>query len=102
MTAAQDVSSQVLEPSVVEVTDVNFAYAQLQVLFGVSLRVAPGEALALLGTNGAGKSTLLKVLCGLERPSSGSVHFDGTDVTRTGAEELTRRGLVVISGGRST
>jgi ABC-type branched-subunit amino acid transport system ATPase component len=102
MTAAYDVSSQALEPAVVEVTDVDFSYAQLQVLFGVSLRVAPGEALALLGTNGAGKSTLLKVLCGLERPSSGAVHFEGKDVTRTGAEELTRRGLVVISGGRST
>jgi ABC-type branched-subunit amino acid transport system ATPase component len=71
------------------------------VLFGVSLDVLPGEALALLGTNGAGKSTLLKVMCGLERASSGSVQLQGRDITRTQAEALPRQGLVLISGGRS-
>jgi ABC-type branched-subunit amino acid transport system ATPase component len=85
----------------VSMQDVEFSYGQLQVLFGVSVHVQPGEALALLGTNGAGKSTLLKVLCGLERASSGSVSLRGEDITGTPAEELPRRGLVLISGGRS-
>jgi ABC-type branched-subunit amino acid transport system ATPase component len=81
--------------------DVEFSYGQLQVLFGVSLEVMPGEALALLGTNGAGKSTLLKVLCGLEQASSGSVQLRGEDIGRTAAEDLPGKGLVLISGGRS-
>jgi ABC-type branched-subunit amino acid transport system ATPase component len=81
--------------------DIEFSYGRLQVLFGVSLHVERGEALALLGTNGAGKSTLLRVIAGLERPTSGSVVLDGTDVTGVPAEELVARGLVLICGGRS-
>jgi ABC-type branched-subunit amino acid transport system ATPase component len=81
--------------------DIEFAYGRLQVLFGVSMQVAKGEALALLGTNGAGKSTLLRVLAGLETPSNGSVTLDGADVTATPAEQLVGRGLVLIPGGRS-
>ena len=84
-----------------EVDDVDFAYGRLQVLFGVSLRVAQGEALALLGTNGAGKSTLLRVIAGLEPPSRGRVRLHGDDVTGVPAEDLVGRGLVLISGGRA-
>jgi ABC-type branched-subunit amino acid transport system ATPase component len=91
----------VLAPDVAVLDDIEFSYGHLQVLFGVSLQVTRGESLALLGTNGAGKSTLLKVLCGLERASRGTVTFDGLDATRTGAEALTRNGLVLIAGGRS-
>lgn len=83
------------------VTDVDFSYDQLQVLFGVSLEVHEGEALALLGTNGAGKSTLLKVIAGLARPSQGRVVFDGADITGTPAERLAARGLLLVVGGRA-
>jgi ABC-type branched-subunit amino acid transport system ATPase component len=83
------------------ITDVDFAYEQLQVLFGVSLEVLAGEALALLGTNGAGKSTLLKVVAGLERPSRGTVSFHGTDITGVPAERLAGTGLLLVVGGRS-
>ncbi|HEY3703260.1 MAG TPA: ATP-binding cassette domain-containing protein, partial [Acidimicrobiales bacterium] len=71
------------------------------VLFDVSLQVADGEALALLGTNGAGKSTLLRLLCGLERPSAGAISFEGRDITTTPAERLVGRGLALISGGHA-
>jgi ABC-type branched-subunit amino acid transport system ATPase component len=81
--------------------DIEFSYGQLQVLFGISLDVMPGEALALLGTNGAGKSTLLKVVCGLEQAAAGSVQLGGQDISRTAAERLPHKGLVLISGGRS-
>ncbi|MCU1594595.1 MAG: transporter related [Frankiales bacterium] len=85
----------------VSMRDIEFSYGQLQVLFGVSVDVRQGEALALLGTNGAGKSTLLKVLCGLAQASAGSVHLRDEDITRAAAEGLPGKGLVLISGGRS-
>jgi ABC-type branched-subunit amino acid transport system ATPase component len=84
-----------------QVTDLDFAYGRLQVLFGVSLHVDGGEALALLGTNGAGKSTLLRAVSGLEAPLAGRVLLDGDDITGVAAEQLAARGLVLIPGGRS-
>src|SRR5437867_7551319 len=83
------------------VRDIEFSYGQLQVLFGISMDVHPGEALALLGTNGAGKSTLLRVIAGLEKPSAGSVTFDGRDITSVPADRLCGEGLVLIPGGRA-
>jgi len=84
-----------------EADEVDFSYGRLQVLFGVSVSVEPGEALALLGTNGAGKTTLLRVLAGLETASSGRVLLNGIDVTGTEAEDLVGRGLVLVPGGRA-
>jgi ABC-type branched-subunit amino acid transport system ATPase component len=83
------------------VRDVDFSYGRLQVLFGVSLEVGAGEAVALLGTNGAGKSTLLRVITGLERPTRGTVEFDGRDIGDSPAEERVRNGLVMIPGGKA-
>jgi len=88
-------------PALLEAGDIEFSYGRLQVLFGVSMQVHQGEALALLGTNGAGKSTLLRVVCGLEVPSAGRVTLDGVDITGTAAERLPTRGLVLITGGRA-
>ncbi|MHB8467454.1 MAG: ABC transporter ATP-binding protein [Acidimicrobiales bacterium] len=83
------------------VTDLDFSYGRVQVLFDMNLVVHRGEALALLGTNGAGKSTLLRVICGLEQPSRGTVVLDGDDITGVPAQRLPSRGLVLVSGGRS-
>jgi ABC-type branched-subunit amino acid transport system ATPase component len=83
------------------VDSIDFSYGQLQVLFGISLQVGRGEALALLGTNGAGKSTLLRVVAGLERPTAGTVVLDGEDIAGVPAESLVGRGVVLIPGGRS-
>src|SRR4051812_27623417 len=87
--------------SLLEARDITFAYGQLQVLFGISLHVERGEALAVLGTNGAGKSTLLRVIAGLERPDDGSVTFAGKNITGAPAEKLARQGLALIPGGRA-
>jgi ABC-type branched-subunit amino acid transport system ATPase component len=81
--------------------DVDFCYGRMQVLFGVSIQLWPGEALALLGTNGAGKSTLLRAIAGLEAPASGRVIFNGQDVTEVPAEQKVTRGLVLIPGGNA-
>jgi ABC-type branched-subunit amino acid transport system ATPase component len=82
------------------VSDVDFSYGQLQVLFGISLEVYEGEALALLGTNGAGKSTLLRVIAGLEKPSGGTVGYFGADITGMAAERLVAQRLLLVVGGR--
>ena len=87
--------------TVLRVEDVDFSYGQIQVLFGISMDVYRGEALALVGTNGAGKSTLLRVIAGLDAPSAGSVTFDGHDITGARAERLAGQGLVMIPGGRA-
>lgn len=84
-----------------EVVDLDVRYGAVQVLFGVSLAVAPGEAVALVGTNGAGKSTVLRAVSGLTPPSGGRVLLEGRDITGCRAEVLVRRGLVLVPGGRS-
>ena len=63
------------------VRDLDVAYDQTQVLFGVDLEVDEGEIVALLGTNGAGKSTLLKAISGWSRPTAASIIFDGRDIS---------------------
>ena len=80
---------------------VDVAYDKVQVLFGVDLDIEEGEIVALLGTNGAGKSTLLKAVSGLVDPSAGTIHFDGRDVTRAGAVETAKLGMVQVPGGRA-
>jgi ABC-type branched-subunit amino acid transport system ATPase component len=82
------------------VEGVNFSYGPLQVLFDVTAHVDQGEAIALLGTNGAGKSTLLRVIAGLSTPSAGRVSIDGEDITGRPAEQLVRRGIVLVQGGK--
>jgi putative ABC transport system ATP-binding protein len=62
----------------------------VRALDGVSINVAYGEFLALLGTSGSGKSTLLNLIAGLDRPTSGTLRIDGTDIGAMSAEELSR------------
>jgi ABC-type branched-subunit amino acid transport system ATPase component/MFS family permease len=78
-----------------------FSYGQVQVLFGVNFTVDDGEMVALLGTNGAGKSTLLHVISGLGKPSRGSVHFRGADITYLEPTRRVKFGITQIPGGRS-
>jgi ABC-type branched-subunit amino acid transport system ATPase component len=88
-------------PVALRISDVDFSYGQLQVLFGISLQVYEGEALALLGTNGAGKSTLLRVIAGLEKASGGTVAYFGADITGVPAERLAAQRLLLVVGGRA-
>ncbi|HRD87915.1 MAG TPA: ABC transporter ATP-binding protein [Accumulibacter sp.] len=70
----------------VEVEDVRFSYGDTPVLNGVSLRIRPGEKVALVGASGGGKSTLVQVLLGLYPPDSGTVSFDGVPMTEIGMD----------------
>jgi ABC-type branched-subunit amino acid transport system ATPase component len=83
------------------VTDVTYSYGSLQVLFGVSMRVADGEIVGLLGTNGAGKSTLLRCITGLATPTGGTVEFGGADITAVPAERIARLGIAFVVGGKA-
>ena len=75
------------------VSDIRTYYGETQALFGVSLNVAAGEVVALLGANGAGKTTTLRSILGLTRPREGSVQFDGRDITRVATHEIACAGL---------
>ncbi|HJR25711.1 MAG TPA: ATP-binding cassette domain-containing protein [Acidimicrobiales bacterium] len=79
---------------------VDMAYGPVQILFDVDFDVERGEIVALLGTNGAGKSTLLKGICGLVRPTAGTVLFNGEDVTKLSADVTTHRGISLMPGGK--
>lgn len=68
-------------------------YGETQVLFGVSLDIAPGEVVALLGANGAGKTTMLRSILGLTPARRGRIRFDGRDSTHEPTHEIARRGL---------
>jgi ATP-binding cassette subfamily C protein len=70
----------------VGIEDVSFSYGETQVLDHVSLEIAPGEKVALVGASGGGKSTLVQVILGLYPPQSGTVRFDGVPVTEIGME----------------
>ncbi len=70
----------------VEVDDIRFSYGDTPVLNGVSLRIRPGEKVALVGASGGGKSTLVQVLLGLYPPDSGTVRFAGVPMTEIGME----------------
>ena len=68
-------------------------YGPVDILHGVSLRVAPGEFVTVIGPNGSGKSTLLKAIFGLVPPRSGTITFAGRDITGIPTERLVLRGL---------
>ncbi len=83
-----------------EVRGLEVAYGGIRAVQGVDLAVAAGEIVALIGANGAGKTTTLKALCGLLRPKSGSLHYEGADVTGKPAYHLVRKGLSLVPEGR--
>lgn len=87
---------------VVDVQGIDVAYGRVQVLFDVSLSVAQGETVALVGTNGAGKSTLLKAISGLATAEKGSIHVLGRDVTGVDVERRVAMGVVHLLGGGAT
>jgi len=80
--------------------DVHVHYGRVHVLHGISLEVPDGAIVALLGANGAGKTTTLKTISGILKPSRGSVHFDGEDISRLDAADIVRRGIIHCPEGR--
>ena len=83
-----------------KVDNIHVYYGAIHAVKGVSLEVNDGEIVALIGANGAGKSTVLKTISGLMHPRSGSIQFDGQDISHTDAYKLVRHGLAHVPEGR--
>ncbi|HXN82378.1 MAG TPA: ABC transporter ATP-binding protein [Myxococcales bacterium] len=83
-----------------EVKDIEVAYGDVQVLFGVSLEVHEGEIVTLLGSNGAGKTTTLRAIAGVRPPRSGAIRFRGQDLSRVAASARPALGIALVPEGR--
>jgi branched-chain amino acid transport system ATP-binding protein len=86
--------------SLLEVDDIRTHYGTIEALKGVSLTVAEGEVVTLIGANGAGKSTTLRSIAGLTPVSSGRVVFAGTEITRVPAHDVVGHGIALAPEGR--
>ena len=82
------------------VENIEVYYGAIHAIRGVSFHVNEGEVVTLIGANGAGKSTILKTVSGLLRPKSGSISFDGTDITQIPPHNLIPMGLAHVPEGR--
>jgi branched-chain amino acid transport system ATP-binding protein len=87
-------------PPLLTLTNLSVGYGGAPVVDRVSLTVAPGEVLALLGSNGAGKSSLIRAVIGLEPAAAGRILLDGTDITALPPERRARMGLGYVPEGR--
>ena len=75
-------------------------YGDFQALFGVSLKVEPGQVVAVIGANGAGKSTLLRCISGLMHPRRGDIMFEGDSIGSRPAFAVLKRGIAMVPEGR--
>ena len=83
-----------------KIRELHAGYGATPILFGVSLEVREGEAVALLGKNGMGKTTLMKAAMGFIKPTRGAIHFEGSDLTRLTPHEIARRGVGFVPENR--
>ncbi|MDL1910082.1 ABC transporter ATP-binding protein [Chloroflexi bacterium CFX6] len=86
--------------ALLEIKDVTSGYGDVQILWGSSLSLEKGKLTSLVGGNGVGKTTLLRTIMGLLRPWSGTITFDGRDVSRLPAYTKAEMGLVLVPEGR--
>lgn len=86
--------------NLLEIENLDVRYGHIQALKCVSLSVAEGEIVTLLGANGAGKTTLMRTISGLLRPHAGDVRFRGTSIVRVGTDRIVRFGISQAPEGR--
>ena len=82
------------------IAGVHTFYGRIEALRGVDIRVGEGEIVTLIGANGAGKSTLLMTICGNPQARSGTIAFEGRDITRLPTHEIVRLGIAQAPEGR--
>ncbi|MBS7241916.1 MAG: ABC transporter ATP-binding protein [Treponema sp.] len=83
-----------------EVKDLVVSYGAIKALKGISFKVEQGEVITLIGSNGAGKTTTLHSISNLIRKESGSILFEGEDITNVSADKIVNRGLIQVPEGR--
>jgi branched-chain amino acid transport system ATP-binding protein len=81
-------------------TGIEVAYGPVTAVRGADLTVGPGEVLAVVGSNGAGKTSLLHAICGVVRPTAGTVEVDGRDLTGAAPERMVTAGVALVPEGR--
>ena len=84
----------------IKIDDLVVSYGGIEALKGVSLEVPSGKIVTLVGANGAGKSTTLKSIVGLVKPKSGSINYEGTDLTKLKTEAMVKEGIALVPEGR--
>ena len=82
------------------IDNINVFYGAIHALKGVSLRVEQGQIVTLIGANGAGKSTTLKAISGLLKPKTGSINFEGNNITGNPAQKIVEMGISQVPEGR--
>lgn len=85
---------------ILSLTDVHAGYDGVPVVFGVSLKVMPGELVAVVGANGAGKTTTMRSIAGLNNPLQGTIRFEGRDISRLRAHQTLALGISYVPEGR--
>src|ERR1700745_3579707 len=80
--------------------NVSVSYGAIEALTGISMQVAQGEVVTLIGANGAGKTTTLKTITGLLEPRHGRVTFEGEDISGKPTHKLVARGISMSPEGR--
>lgn len=83
-----------------ELKNVSVSYGKVPVLHDISLRVKKGQVVTVIGANGAGKSTLMKTVCGLLRPTRGSVRLFGQEINELDPDQIVPRGISLVPEGR--
>jgi branched-chain amino acid transport system ATP-binding protein len=83
-----------------ELHSIDAGYEGFQALFGVSMRVDAGEAVAVIGANGAGKTTLLRVVSGLLAPTAGRMTMEGADLIALAPHKIVETGIAHVPEGR--
>ena len=86
--------------SMLEVKDLVVSYGAIKALKGISFSVEQGEVITLIGSNGAGKTTTLHSISNLIKKESGSILFEGEDITNLSADKIVNRGLIQVPEGR--
>ena len=82
------------------ISNLGVSFDGLRILEGISLNVQQGQLVSIIGANGAGKSTILRAICGLEKPQTGKIEFNGEDITGLHPKKISDLGLTMVPEGK--